>query len=228
MILIENLKVKHGSQLILDHVNLSLETGKVYGLLGLNGSGKTTFFNSLYGFLKPEEGSITLNGNKLSKKETGYLETENFFYPNITGEEYLSLFTQKSKTFNLEKWKELFALPMEKTVDEYSSGMKKKLALLGLLKMDKSLYLLDEPFNGVDIETNRIFEIVFKEMAKKGKTLIITSHILETMVNTSDRILFLENHKIARIFEPGEYSLINNLIFKKLEEETRKIISETL
>jgi ABC-2 type transport system ATP-binding protein len=228
MILIENLRVKHGKQLVLDQVNLSLEPGKVYGLLGLNGSGKTTLFNSLYGFVKPEKGIITFNGKKLSKKETGYLETENFFYPNMTGEEYLSLFQQKHLEFDLEKWSALFTLPLQKTVEEYSSGMKKKLALLGLLKMDKSIYLLDEPFNGVDIETSRIFEIIFKEMAKKGKTLIVTSHILETMVNISDHILFLKNHNIARIFNPEEYGLINNLIFQKLEEDTRQIISQTI
>jgi ABC-2 type transport system ATP-binding protein len=228
MITIENLTVKLSGQLILSGINLKLEKGKVYGLLGLNGSGKSTLFNTIYGFIKPEEGTISIDGKRLSKKEVAYLETENYFYPNSTGEEYLSLFQQKNKNFNLEKWKELFALPLGKRVEEYSSGMKKKLALLGLLKLDKNFYLLDEPFNGVDIETSRIFEIVFREMAKKGKTLILTSHILETMSNTCDSIFLLKKHQIERTFHPEDYASINKLIFKNLEDTARAIASEAL
>jgi ABC-2 type transport system ATP-binding protein len=100
------------------------------------------------------------------------LEPKISFLP-ISQEKYLSLFQQKNPKFYLEKWSELFSLPLKKTVEEYSSSMKKKLALLAQLKMDKSIFLLDEPFNGVDMETSRIFEVIFKEMAKKVKLRLL-------------------------------------------------------
>jgi ABC-2 type transport system ATP-binding protein len=228
MISIEGITVKLGNSIVLENIHLNLKKSSVYGLLGLNGSGKSTLFNTIYGFVKPSSGIISWEGKPIQKKHVAYLETENYFYPNITGEEYLSLFQQKSQGFKQDKWVDLFSLPIKRRVEEYSSGMKKKLAFLGLLKLDRQVFLLDEPFNGVDIETARVFEMVFSELAAKGKTLVVTSHILEPVTNTCDTIFHLEGKRISRQFEKHEFGLINNILFHKLETETKNRISEAL
>ena len=88
MINIKNISVNYGKNQVLKNLNLALETKQIHGLLGLNGAGKTTLFNAIYGLIKMKYGEITINNQKLQKKNIAYLETVNYFYPNITGKEY--------------------------------------------------------------------------------------------------------------------------------------------
>ena len=126
MIIIENLIVSYNKgQPVIDTLNLFLSDGTINGIVGLNGAGKTTLLNSIYGFKRIDSGTVKYDDRKINKKEMSFLETENYFYSNITGREYLSLF--KNPGFDIEKWNQLFLLPVDKIVDDYSSGMKKKL-----------------------------------------------------------------------------------------------------
>jgi ABC-2 type transport system ATP-binding protein len=151
MITIENLVVSyHKGQNIIDSLNLDLSDNTINGIVGLNGAGKTTLLNSIFGLIAIDSGVIKCSDRKISKKEISFLETENYFYSNITGREYLSLF--KNPVYDADKWNQLFLLPLATIVDDYSTGMKKKLALMAILKQDKPIMILDEPFNGLDIE----------------------------------------------------------------------------
>lgn len=158
MITINNLTVSYKKGInVIDNLNLTLEEGLIHGIVGLNGAGKTTLLNTMFGLKKSDAGTILANDREITKKEVAYLVTENYFYSNITGNEYLKLF--KNINFDVLQWNELFNLPLDTVIDEYSTGMKKKLALLGVLKQDKSIIILDEPFNGLDIETCRIIRM---------------------------------------------------------------------
>jgi len=227
MITIKNLKISYRTNKnVIDLLDLSLSANSIHGIVGLNGSGKTTLLNAIFGLKKFDSGEILSAGQKLTKKQISYLVTENFFYPNITGREYLSLF--KNERFLSDKWNELFLLPLDQIIDGYSTGMKKKLALLGILKQDKRIMILDEPFNGLDIETSRIIRSILLRLKEKEKTIIITSHIIETLTNLCDYIHFLEIGKIKFSKDKNGFSAFENEIFESIENKNRQIISELI
>ena len=227
MISINNLTVSYNKQdNVIEDLNLQMNKNCIHGIVGLNGSGKTTLLNSVFGLKKYNQGEILFNKKKLTKKDISFLPTENYFYPNITGREYLKLF--KDKEFDAEKWNSLFVLPLDKIIDTYSSGMKKKLALLGMFKNDKPIMILDEPFNGLDIETSRIIRSILIKFRKSKKTIIITSHIIETLTNMCDYIHYLEDKKIKSNIEKANFKHFENEIFKAIESKNKELISELI
>ena len=211
---------------VLNSLCLSLLENKIHGIVGLNGAGKTTLLNSIYGLINIDSGTINSEGKNLTKKDISYLVTENFFYSNITGREYLSLF--KSQTFDSDKWNGLFSLPLDQIVDGYSTGMKKKLALMGILKQDKPIMILDEPFNGLDIETCRIIRSILLRLKDKGKTIIITSHIIETLTNLCDYIHYLEKGTISYSKEKHDFAEFERELFESIENKNVELITELI
>lgn len=225
MITIKNLNISYRkNEPVIDNLNLLIQDGMIHGIVGLNGAGKTTLLNSMFGLKNVDSGEILNDGNKINKKSLAYLVTENFFYANITGREYLNLFT--SKEFDLEKWNLLFDLPLDHIIDGYSTGMKKKLALLGILKQDKPLLIIDEPFNGIDIETCRIIRMILLRLKENGKTIIVTSHIIETLTNLCDFIHYLEKGKIKYSKDKEGFADFEREIFDKIENENIEIINQ--
>lgn len=227
MITIDKLNISYNSKSkVLDSLCLTLSKNKIHGIVGLNGAGKTTLLNGIYGLIKIDSGEISCEGKKITKKELSYLATENFFYSNITAREYLSLF--KNNKFDSDKWNGLFSLPLDQITDSYSTGMKKKLALLAILKQDKPIMILDEPFNGLDIETCRIIRSILLRLKDKGKTIIITSHIIETLTNLCDYIHYLENGTIQYSKEKDEFADFERELFESIENKNIELISELI
>ena len=227
MIIIENLVVSYDKrQNIINSLNLVLSDNTINGIVGLNGAGKTTLLNSIYGLKSIDSGTIKSNDKKVNKKEISFLETENYFYSNITGREYLSLF--KNLLYDPDKWNQLFLLPLDTIVDDYSTGMKKKLALMGILKQDKPIMILDEPFNGLDIETCRIIRQILLMLKERGKTIIITSHIIETLTNLCDYIHYLEKGEIKYSKDKGDFTEFVREIFASIEHKNKEIINELI
>jgi ABC-2 type transport system ATP-binding protein len=228
MIRIKNLSVKFGDFRVLTNVNMDFQNKKVHGILGLNGAGKTTFFNVLAKTLKPDIGEIYLNTAHIVIKDTAYLETVNYFYPFITGKEYLKIFHQTNLEFNLDLLQEYFKLPLDELIENYSTGMKKKLALLAVLKLDRPIFILDEPFNGLDLEINKILEIIIETLRQKGKTVFVSSHIIEPLITVCDEIHLLENQIFRKTFGKNEFNSIEDEIFGKLKLEAKGIISKAV
>ncbi len=227
MISIKNLSVSYTRDTkVINDLSLSISSGAVHGIVGLNGAGKTSLLNTIYGLKKQDAGSITFNQKKINKKEVSYLVSENFFYSNITAREYLSLF--KNADFKVEVWNELFALPLDKVIDKYSTGMKKKLAIMGILKQDKAIIILDEPFNGLDIETARIVRSILLKLKEKHKTIIITSHIIETLTNLCDYIHYLKSGKINYSCDKNDFAQFEQQIFTGIEQKNKKIIEKLI
>lgn len=211
MLEIKNISVSFKDKNVLQNLNLEIEEGIILGILGKNGAGKTTLFESLYQSQK-YSGQILWKNQKLLRQNISYLETENYFYPYITGREYLSYFSKDKlpKTIELA---EKFQLPLDKYVQYYSSGMKKKLALIGMLMLDKPINILDEPFNGVDFEGVHLLYDIIRELKQSNKMVIISSHIIETLFHTCDRIVTLENGLISNIFEKSDFEKLNHFKF---------------
>jgi ABC-2 type transport system ATP-binding protein len=228
MISIKELSVTFGDNRVLNNINIDFQEREIHGIVGLNGAGKTTFFNVLAKVLKPGSGQLSINNNTLTIKDTAYLETVNFFYSGITGNEYLKIFQQTNPDFNLPVLQNYFKLPLDELIEIYSTGMKKKLALLGTLKQNKPIFILDEPFNGLDIETNKVLEIIITTLKQKNKTLFVSSHIIEPLLATCDKIHILENGFFIKTFEQYDFDKIDNELFGKLRSEAIQIISNAI
>jgi ABC-2 type transport system ATP-binding protein len=218
MIKIESLSKLYGSNQVLSNINLTFEKGKVYGIVSENGSGKTTLFKCITGIEK-HNGIISSDLQPL-KDNIGYLQTEPFYFSKITGREYIQLLcnARSKKIENLDN-KNIFELPLNQYASTYSTGMKKKLALTAILLQENQYYIFDEPFNGVDIQSNIIILDILRELKEIGKTLIISSHIFSTLNDICDEILLLKN---------GQFSNpVYKVDFEKLEKEMRKIFIGT-
>lgn len=228
MLTINNLTVSYGKKIVLERLQLNLEFAKIHGLVGLNGAGKTTLLNTLYGFKSKDSGLILYNDLPLKRIVVSYLETENFYYSNITGKEYLSLFQRLTNDYNLDDWNKIFKLPLDQLIDSYSTGMKKKLVLMAILKQDKEIVILDEPFNGLDIESSKILSLIIARLKEKGRTIIITSHILESLTNICDYIHYLDNKVISFTRDKNNYDNLENEIFNGMEAEHKELINNII
>ena len=197
MIYIQNLSKNFGDKQVLKNVNMQFERGNVYGIIGENGSGKTTLFRCIAG-LENYEGVITSELNPL-KNYLGLLLTEPFFFTKITGKEYIRLLcnARKKEVSEIDD-KNIFDLPLNQYASTYSSGMKKKLALLAILLQGNQCFILDEPFNGVDIHTNIIIIDLIHKLKELDKTVIVSSHIFSTLSDTCDEIYLQKNGEIVK------------------------------
>lgn len=228
MINIQGLTVRFNDHEVLKNINIGFEQNLIHGIVGLNGAGKTTFFNVLAKTLSPNNGTVNQNGTALNIKDTAYLETNNFFFSRITGNEYLKIFKQTNVQFNLTALQEYFKLPLDELIENYSTGMKKKLALLAVLKQDKLIFILDEPFNGLDLETNKVLEIIIRSLKQKQKTVFVSSHIIEPLLTTCDCIHLLENGCFVKTYLKDEFGKIEDELFGKLKFEADQVISKSI
>lgn len=228
MIEINRLSVSFDDNAVLQSVSISLYPGKIYGIVGLNGAGKTTFFNLLAKLIKPGSGTIMMNNKPISIRDSAYQETVNYFYSGITGNEYLKIFSQTNREFNLQVMQQYFKLPLDELIEHYSTGMKKKLALLAILKQDKPLYIFDEPFNGLDLETNKLLEVILETLRKKNKIILLSSHVMEPLITVCDTIHLLQNGQFERHFERDQFAGIDEALFGNLKQEAAKDISSAI
>ena len=228
MINIQDLTVRFNEHEVLKNINIEFEQGLVHGIVGLNGAGKTTFFNIIAKILKPDTGTVNHNSIALTIKDTAYLETNNYFFSRITGNEYLKIFNQTNTDFNLAALQQFFNLPLDDLIENYSTGMKKKLALLAVLKQDKSIFILDEPFNGLDLESNKILEIIIISFKQKQKTVFVSSHIIEPLLTTCDCIHLLENGSFLKTYLKPDFAKIEDDLFGKLKSDATLIISKSI
>ncbi len=228
MINVQGLSVSFNHHEVLKNITIGFEKGLVHGIVGLNGAGKTTFFNVLAKMLKPDSGELKQSESTLEIKDTAYLETNNFFFSRITGNEYLKIFKQTNTEFNLTALQEYFKLPLDELIENYSTGMKKKLALLAVLKQNKPVFILDEPFNGLDLETNKILEIIILSLRQQQKTVFVSSHIIDPLLTTCDKIHLLENGCFIKTYLKTDFLKIEEDLFGKLKSEATMSISKAI
>lgn len=215
MIEIANLYKSFGSKEVLSDVNLRFDAGKVYGIVGENGAGKTTLFRSIAG-MEVFEGEIKSDLSPL-KNHLGFLTTEPWFMSKITGKEYIQLLCNARQVYDLDiEARNVFDLPLNQYASTYSTGMKKKLALTAILLQNNQYFILDEPFNGVDIQSNLLITEIILKLKSLNKTVLLSSHIFSTLHETCDEIHVLSKGKITRsVLKPD---------FEKLGEEMKEVL----
>jgi len=182
-----------GSKLALDEISWSLPRGQISGLLGPNGAGKTTLFRLLMGILKASSGRLTIEGydcfedRVIVKRLVGFLPDEPVFYSYLTGREILELSAGMHDVSIDDMNRRLQPLirriemstALDEYADDYSRGMKKKLGLLLALLHQPTLLILDEPTNGLDVESTRLFFELMKEQAGLGTTVVFSTHLMD-------------------------------------------------
>ena len=214
MIKIKELSKLFGNKEVLKNLSMEFSTGNVYGIVGENGAGKTTLFRCIAG-LESYSGEIISDVMPL-KNHLGLLLTEPFFFSMMTGREYIRLLCNARGKTNVDiDNKNIFDLPLEQYASTYSTGMKKKLAITAILLQENEYFILDEPFNGVDIQSNIILTEIILKLKELNKVVIISSHIFSTLSDTCDEIHLLRKGE--------QIKSVNKTGFKDLEQEMKEI-----
>jgi ABC-2 type transport system ATP-binding protein len=224
MISIHKLSKSYGKKNILHEIDLQCNPGEIHGIVGENGAGKTTLFKCIAS-LESFQGKIQHTEIVNIKNTIGFLETNPEFLSKITGKEYLQLLcnARNIKNVNFEE-KNIFDLPLQQYAETYSTGMKKKLALTGILLQENEIFILDEPFNGVDIYSNIIIKELLKSLQKKGKIIILSSHIFSTLQDTCDYLHYLKAGKIKKSVQKENFKMIEELMKDAgLEEKLKRL-----
>lgn len=196
---------KYGDQTVVNQVNLHVKRGRIYGLLGRNGAGKTSIMKMILGLTSATSGSVELFGSTLSGNEKllypriGAMIEAPGFYPNLTGTENLEIFARLRGTASTHAVKhalEIVGLPYQdkKTFGKYSLGMKQRLGIANAILHDPELLILDEPTNGLDpIGIAEMRDFMKKLSTQQGKTILISSHILSEISLLADDVGILDH-----------------------------------
>lgn len=182
--------------------NIKLQEGKIYGLLGENGSGKTTWMKMLSGLTKPTSGDIIFKGHTWDyhdKSEIAYMSTEPFFYDFMTVESVGQYYEDFFHDFNREKYRKLIqrvGLNETLKIRNLSTGMSAKLKVVATLSRNASLYLLDEPLNGIDYKAREEIVSIILEEAVETNYFVISTHLIEEVESFVDEAIFVKNGQI--------------------------------
>jgi len=222
MIEVKELHKNYGSKSVLKGINYSFDSGNIYGVVGKNGAGKTTLFKCISGLLS-YDGNISF-GSYQSNPKLGFLYTNPITMSYITGWEYLKLHcTARGIQQEDFKAQNIFELPLNEYIEHYSTGMLKKLAFMALLLQKNDIYILDEPFNGVDIQSNIILSAVIQKLKLASKTVLISSHIFSSLQENCDEICVLNNGTIEETVRKEDFNrlgeqLKNEIVDTRLDQ----------
>ena len=205
---IHNAKKTIRNKVILNNINLDLEKGNIYGLIGHNGSGKTMLLRAISGLITLDSGYIKIDNtlvelNKPLPVKVGILIENIEFYDDLTGFENLKFLSSINNEISddvINTYLNKFDLLKEKNkkAKEYSLGMMQKLAIIQAIMEDQSLILLDEPTNGLDRNSLEIFNEQIKELKDKGKTIILVSHNDSEIKELCDEIIEISDGVITK------------------------------
>lgn len=217
MITSKNLTKTFGSKRAVDGISMELETGHVYAMLGPNGSGKTTWMKMAAGLMKPSGGEILVDGQPVgveSRKHVAYMSTEPYFYSWMTVKDVGKYYEDFFGDFSMAKYEELIRkmeLEMPMKTKSLSSGMAAKLKIAVTMARDARVYMLDEPFNGIDLlARDEIRGCILKEAAPE-KLLILSSHLVEEMEAIADRAIFIREGKLVEVRDLEEMRMTDHV-----------------
>lgn len=196
---------RFGRTEVLKDVTLALEAGHVYAMLGPNGSGKTTWMKLAASLLKPTEGGMYFRGKPVgiaSRRHVAYMSTEPFFWRWMSARDVGVFFRRFYPDFSPERYAALldrFELTERMKVSELSSGMTAKLKVAATLSRDADAFLLDEPFNGIDlIAREDIAEAILARLGR-DRLIVLSSHLVEELSPVCDRAVFMLNGRLRAV-----------------------------
>ena len=209
-IISRNLIKKYGNSKALDDINLEIKGGQVFGILGPNGSGKTTFLKIIAGVLEATSGEVLVNDldtnkdRELVKEIVGYVPETPTLYESLTPREFLN-FVASVRGINEAKFKEraekfcsAFSLTdnLDEPIGSLSFGTKQKVAVIGAMLHDPEILVLDEAMNGLDPKISKILKTLLRDFSSRGKCVIFSTHIMEVAEDLCDRLAILYKGKI--------------------------------
>ena len=199
----ENLTKNFGSNTALDEINLSVQNGKIIGLLGPNGSGKTTLIKLLNGLLTPTSGEIFVNGEKPgveTKKIVAYLPDNNFLYNWMTAKQMVEMFVDFYADFRPElayEMLEKLGIDTNRKIKKLSKGNKEKVCLILVMSRNALLYVLDEPIAAVDPATRDYVISTIINNYNHDASVIISTHLISDIETILDEAIFINKGKIV-------------------------------
>ncbi len=254
IIKIRDLRMNFGSKEVLKGINLDIHKGEIIGYIGSNGAGKSTTVKIMLGLIEGYKGSIEIFGKDISlgdesyKRRIGYVPEMADIYDTLTAKEYLTFIGQLyGMKFNdvLYKSKQLMRIlgienAFNSRISSFSKGMKQKVLLISALIHNPDILFLDEPLNGLDANSVMVIKEIMEELAREGKTIFYSSHIIDVVEKISHRIILLNDGvvKADGSFEDLKNScnersleeIFNNLTgfnnHRKLAEEFTSLINE--
>jgi len=193
-----------------DNINITIDNGEIFGFLGPNGAGKTTTIKMITGILKPDSGSIIINGHNITedaipaKKEFGFVPDNPDMFLKLKGLEYLNFMadvydvSSNDRKEQIENLSHRFSMAdaLGSQIQSYSHGMRQKIVIIGALLHKPHEWILDEPMTGLDPKSSHTLKEMMREHADNGKTVFFSTHVLEVAEKVCDRIAIINKGKI--------------------------------
>ena len=196
---------KFGTKTAVDGVSVKMEPGHIYAMLGPNGSGKTTWMKMAAGLIKPTGGEVLFDGKPVgidSRREVAYMSTEPYFYAWMTVESAGKYYADFFEDFSMDRYRTLLGsmdLNEKDKIKNLSSGMVAKMKIALTLARDAKVYMLDEPFNGIDLLARDEIRAAILEAAAPEKLLLLSSHLVEEMEAIADRAVFIRQGRLVEV-----------------------------
>ena len=239
MIKLVNLTKKYGERTVVNQLNLTLKSGVVTGFLGPNGSGKSTTMKMIISLVHPTVGEVRVDGKKYNDfieptKKIGTLIDPSAIDKNLTARQHISLISTASNTDpnRVDEMIKITGLEMVQNnkVKSYSLGMKQRLGVATALINDPDVVILDEPFNGLDVDGIKWLRGLFKQLADKGKAVIVSSHLMSEIQAVADRVVIIGQGKLLAdmtIEEMNKKSLSSHVYIEANDsEKMAKVLRE--
>lgn len=207
---IKNLYKNYGEKQVLNNITLTVPRGKIIGLLGKNGTGKTTLIKLINGLLTPTEGEIVFEGEKIgpqSKLNIAYLPERTYLDKSMTINETLKFFKEFYSNFDIDKAKDLLKkldLDENQKIIKMSKGMQEKVQLVLVMSRKADLYILDEPLGGVDPATRDYILDTILTNFNEGASIIISTHLISDIERILDEVIFIDTGEIKLISDADE------------------------
>lgn len=232
---VRNLELSYGRQKVVNDVSFQLYPGRILALIGPNGAGKSSIMRMLAGLVRPEAGSLTLNGKHLSSasmihRSAGFFIEGPDFYNNLNARQNLLLLQRIRK--DRQSLPELLGMlgienAAGKKVRKFSTGMKQRLGIAQALLGDPSILILDEPFNGLDPEVKQFLMTLIRQLAvEQNKAILVSSHLLTDLEELADDFVLLSEGKVHAAGSLSDYLLERNTVNFWFEKEPSTAILE--
>lgn len=237
MIEIKHLTKVYNHKKAVNDLSLTVNDGEIFAFIGHNGAGKTTTLKSLVGILDFENGDILINGKSIKtdplncKKEMAYVPDNPDLYENMKALDFINFVCdmyevpEKERGTRIEKYTRMFELEdnMNDEISSFSHGMKQKVALIAALAHDPKVLIMDEPFVGLDPKAVFDMKEIMREMAKAGKTVFFSTHILEVAEKLCSRVAIIKHGKLVKVGSMKEVKGDKSLekVFLELDEDKK-------